>query len=198
MQFPFQYPLTLSFKILALAPQLSVVDANGNLIFYVKQKMFKLKEAVTVFGDEQQTQPLFEMKADRVIDFSARYHFTDQQGMSLGSIKRKGMKSLWKSHFDIFESETPVMMIQEENPWVKVMDGLFGEIPFVGILSGYVFQPAYLVSRSDGMVVMRMEKQPAFFEGKFQVEKKEPLDENDEILSLLSLLMMVLLERSRG
>jgi hypothetical protein len=181
-----------------MSPQLSVRDANDNMIVYVKQKLFKLKEAVTVFADEQQTQPLFNLKADRIIDFSARYHFTDQQGMSIGSIKRQGMKSLWKSHYDILEGETPVMTIQEENPWVKVMDGLFGEIPFIGMLSGYVFHPAYLVTRTDGTVVMRMEKQPAFLEGKFKVEQRESLSESDETRALLSLLMMLLLERSRG
>ncbi|NIN01857.1 MAG: hypothetical protein GTO24_28285, partial [candidate division Zixibacteria bacterium] len=85
------YPLQLSFKIVALTPQLSVTDANGNLIFYVKQKLFKLKESVTIFADAQQAQPLYAINADRIIDFSGRYHFTDQNGIELGSIKRQGM-----------------------------------------------------------------------------------------------------------
>jgi hypothetical protein len=62
MQFPLAYPLSVSFKIVALAPQLSVRDANGNLIAYVRQKLFKLKEAVTVYSDEGQTQPVFAIK----------------------------------------------------------------------------------------------------------------------------------------
>ena len=37
------YPLNLTFKIVALAPQLSITDTAGNLHFYVKQKLFKLK-----------------------------------------------------------------------------------------------------------------------------------------------------------
>jgi hypothetical protein len=198
MQFPLNYPLTLSFKIVALAPQLSVTDANGKLISYVKQKLFKLKEAVTVFEDEQQHRPLFNLKADRVIDFSARYHFTDQQGISVGSIKRQGMRSLWKVHYDMMEGEAVTMNIREENGWIKVMDGLFGELPFVGMFSGYVFHPAYLVSRLDGGVVMRMEKQPAFFEGRFNIEKHSDMSVDEERRALLGLIMMILLERSRG
>jgi uncharacterized protein YxjI len=198
MQFPLAYPLTLSFKIIALAPQMSVTDANGNLIAYVKQKMFKLKEAVTVFGDAQQSRPLFNLKADRVIDFSARYNFADPQGMSVGAVKRQGMRSLWKAQYDILEGETTTMNIREENAWVKVMDGLFGEIPIVGMFSGYVFNPAYLVSGLDGGVVMRMQKQPALFEGKFMIEKQCEMSEGDEKRVLLSLMMMVLLERRRG
>lgn len=198
MRFPLSYPLTVSFKIVALAPQFSVRDASGNLIVYVKQKLFKLKEAVTVFADERQTQPVYTLKADRILDFSARYHFADQQGVALGSVKRHGMRSLWNVHYDILEGETTVMSIREENAWVKVTDALFGEIPLLGMFSGYLFHPAYLASRADGAVVMRMEKQPAFFEGKFSVEKRAPLSEAEEQRLLLGLIMMLLLERWRG
>lgn len=193
------YPLNLSFKILAIAQQISVTDAPGNQVFYVKQKAFKLKEAVTVFADVAQTQPLYTINADRILDISARYTIADTQGAPIGAVKRRGLKSLWKSNFDIFASgETPEMSIKEENPWVKVLDALIGEIPFVGMFTGYLFHPAYLVSRPDGTVVMRLEKQPAFFEGKFTLEKQADLTPDEETRALLSLLMMVLLERSRG
>ncbi len=193
-----QYPLDLSFKIMALAPQISVTDASDGLVFYVKQKLFKLKEEITVFADAQQTQPLYKINADRVLDFSARYHFTDVNGTDLGSVKREGMRSLWRAHYDIFEGDALVMTIREENPWVKVLDGLFGQIPFIGMFSGYLLHPAFLVSRTDGTVVMRLKKQPAFLEGKFTIEKQAELDEGRETRVLLSLLMMLLLERSRG
>ena len=118
-----QYPLELAFKILALTPQISVTDASGKLVFYVKLKMFKLKELVTIFSDEAQTIPLYYINADRVIDFSARYHFTDVNGTNLGSVKREGVRSLWKAHYNILAGDDIVMNIREENPWVKVADG---------------------------------------------------------------------------
>jgi uncharacterized protein YxjI len=192
------YPLRLSFKILAIARQLSVTDSTGRLVFYVKQKAFKLKEAVTIFADEGQTQPLFTMGADRVIDFSARYHFTDQRGAALGSVKRQGMKSLWRSRYDIMSGEQVVMTIQEANPWSKVFDSLFGEIPVLGMFTGYLFHPAYDVLRPNGTPVLRLVKEPAFLEGKFRIDQTGAMNENEELLALLSLLMMVLLERARG
>jgi uncharacterized protein YxjI len=192
------YPLNLSFKILALARQLSVTDAGGRLIFYVKQKAFKLKEAVTVFADAEQSQPLYSINANKVLDFSARYTFTDRNGRPLGSVKRQGMKSLWKAHYDILDGETPVMTIKEENPWTKVLDSLVGEVPILGMFTGYLFHPAYLVTRQNGAVVMRLEKQPAFFEGKFVIQKQAEMDQAEEERAILSLLMMILLERHRG
>lgn len=193
-----QYPLGLNFKIMALAPQISVTDASGQQVFYVKQKLFKLKEAVTVFADSAQTRPIYTINADRIIDFSAQYHFTDLTGMPLGSVKRDGMKSLWRSRYNILNGSSPNLVIREENPWIKVVDGLVGQIPVVGMFSGYLLHPAYLVSREDNTGVMRLVKLPAFFEGKFKIEKLAELPPAEETRILLSLLMMVLLERSRG
>jgi uncharacterized protein YxjI len=193
-----QYPLNLSFKIMALAPQISVTDSGGQQVFYVKQKLFKLKEAVTVFADAAQTRPLYTINADRIIDFSAQYHFTDVMGMPLGSVKRDGMRSLWRARYNILNGSAANLVIREENPWIKVADGLFGQLPVVGMFSGYLLHPAYLVSRSDNANLMRLVKQPAFFEGKFKIEKLAEVSQAEETRILLSLLMMLLLERSRG
>jgi uncharacterized protein YxjI len=193
------YPLELSFKKLALAHQLSVTDATGNLVWYVKQKMFKLKEEVTVFGDREQTRPLFQIKADRVIDFSARYTIRESaSGMELGAIQRRGMRSIWRAQYEIARGGTTEFRVAEENPWIKVADHFFRDIPVVGILSGYVFHPSYLVTRAGGSEVARIEKKPAFFEGRFDIEQLTQLRDDEEKLVLVSLMMMLLLERSRG
>ena len=193
------YPLELSFQMLSIARKLSVTDATGNLSFFVKQKMFKLKEAVTVFADADQKLPLYELKADRVIDFSANYHFTDTRGTHIGSVRRKGMKSLWRARYDIVNgSSGHALTIQEANPWAKVCDSLFSEIPILGMFSGYVFHPEYVVAREDGTPVMRLKKEPAFFQGKFSIEKLGAVSEDEEKRILLSLIMMVLLEKQRG
>ena len=45
---------------------------------------------------------------------------------------------------------------------------------------------------------MRIQKQAALFEGKFEITKTGELSEAEETRALLSLLMMALLEKSRG
>lgn len=198
------YPLKLNFKILAVAPQIFVRDANGNELMYVKQKLFKLKEAINVFSDQSQTNQIYSIKADRVIDFSARYNFTDSQGMDLGGIKRQGMRSLWKASYDVLSGDTIKYHIQEENAMIKVLDGCAQQLPLVPMFSGYIFNPAYLVTRPNGSgepgpTVMRLAKEPSFFESSFSIEKVDSsLNEQDEEQILLGLLMLVLMERSRG
>ena len=96
-----KYPLNMRFKILGLAPQIYVTDAADENLFYVRQKLFKLKEAVKVYQDSSRSQVLYEINADRIIDFSAKYQFTDAQGQSLGAVGRKGMRSFFRASYDI-------------------------------------------------------------------------------------------------
>ena len=193
------YPIDLTFKLLALASQIYIRDANGNLMGYVKQKLLKLKEDINVFADESQTNILFNIKADRVLDFSARYNFTASNGQFLGSVKRQGMRSIWKANYEISDaSGNQVMQIHEENAWIKVADSLIGDLPIIGMFTGYLFNPAYIVSRMDNSPVLRLQKQPSFFESKFQLSDPGQMSENEETIVLLSALTMVLLERSRG
>ena len=193
------YPIAFSFKILALANQIYVRDVNGSLLAYVKQKMFKLKEDINIFADEAQTQLLFNVKADRILDISAKYNFSDARGTSLGSIKRRGMRSIWKASYEIYDANgIQVMKINEENGWVKVIDALVGELPMIGMFSGYFFNPSYIVSRIDDRPVARLVKQPALLEGKFELTKLGDIADDEEASVLLSLLTMTLLERWRG
>jgi hypothetical protein len=194
-----RFPLALRFKIVAIAPQISVTDASGALLLYVKQKAFRLKESVTVYQDEAQARPLYRMTADRIIDISARYHIEEAGGMSLGVLERRGMRSIWRAHYEVHRGGAPLFAIAEENPWVKLADGLVGEIPIVGLFTGYVLHPAYRVTRSAGQVLaLRAVKQPALFESHYRIERGEELSSADETLALLAVLMMLLLERSRG
>jgi len=199
IRFPLAYPLSMSFKIVTFVPQFTIHDANGQMLAYVRQKLFKLKEAVTVFADEGQIQPLYTLKADRILDWSARYDIASaSNGRPIGAVKRQGMKSLWKAHYDVLVGDQPVYEVRGESVLVNVLDGILEQIPIIGMFSGYVFHPAYVVARPDGPTVMRLVKEPAFFEGRFKLDRLEHVVSEDEERILLSLVMMVLLERGRG
>jgi len=195
-----QYPLTLSFKILALASQATVTDASGRTIIYTKQKLFKFREHVEIWTDKSQGTRLAEIKANKLIDWSARYFFTDAQGGEIGSVGRRGWRSIWKAHYESFNpgDNTPDFLIQEENVWTKVADSILSDLPIIGMLSGYLFHPSYLATRADGRPALRMTKQPAFWEGRFQLDKLGDMTPREELNLFLSFLMLVLLERRRG
>lgn len=195
-----RYPLQLSFKILALASQATVTDATGNTVLYTKQKMFKFREHVEIFTDKTQATKLADIHANKVIDWSARYNSTDAAGQPIGSVGRKGWRSIWRTHYETFNPGDNVsdFSIREENPGAKVMDSLLEGIPILGMLTGFLFHPKYLATRTGGQPVMRLTKQAAFFEGRFQIEKLGELSPREELNLILSYMMLVMLERKKG
>jgi len=193
------YPLTLTFKFLTISSYIRVVDATGQLVGYVKQRAFRLKEDVTIFADEAQVQPVYHIKADRMIDIGATYSISTADGRALGALRQRGMRTLWKATYDILDDAgSAVGLIHEQDAWVKVVDVLVGAIPFVGFVIQQWVNPTYLVDGADAVTVLRMRKRPSLIERRFVVEQEAPLAPRLEPLALPAVLMVVLLERGRG
>ena len=194
-----QFPLNFTFKITTISNDFRVNDATGAEVAFVRQKLFKLKEEVQVFNDESRSQLNLTVKANKWLDFSASYVFYDNQERELGRIVRRGWKSLWKSSYDIYdENQKQDFSVNEENPLIKVFDGLFGDIPILGMFTGYFFNPTYLVTRPDGTAIARLSKEKSFFGRRFSVDKLAEFETGEENRLLLGLMMMILLERQRG
>lgn len=194
------YPLDFKFKITTLSSDFNITDKNGSYVGYVRQKMFRLKEDVIIFDSDQKTKELFRIKANKWIDFNSSYAITDNQtGESLGTVARKGMRSIWKSTYNIIDNnQNQKFQITEDNAWIKVFDGMVGEIPVIGMFTGYFLNPSYTVRDNNGKEYFRLKKMPSFIGRRFQLDRLIDIDDQDESLVVLSLMMMVLLERSKG
>ena len=192
------FPVNIAFRILALAPQMLVTDADGRVIGFVREKLLRLVDDVTIFSDETQATPIYAIKADRIIDFSACYHFSDAHGRPLGHVQRAGMRSLWSANYSIHLDGAPAFEVNEENPIVRLLDGLLDEIPFVGIFTGLFLNPTYLVTRTDGGEALRITKRPSLLETDFRIDQLGPLDDRERECALLAGMMIILLERRRG
>jgi uncharacterized protein YxjI len=192
------YPLELSFKIATIGTRVRVVDAAGQQVAYLRKKKFRLKEDVRVYEDEDQSRPLFRIRADRVVDFDASYAVSDPDGRPLGAVRQRGVRSIWKSSYEVSDPNGKTIgVIHEENPCVKVLDSLAEAIPFADSLGGLFFNPAHLVDLG-GETVMRMQKERSVFESRFRLDRLGDFSEEEEDLLLASLMMVLLLERDRG
>jgi uncharacterized protein YxjI len=193
------YPLNLQFKIGTIYNDFTATDALGNEMAYVKEKLFKFKEHVIIYTNTSKSEIKFEIKANKWLDFNASYLFTNASGNPVGRVVRKGWKSLWKCHYIIFdENDTTDLEIRENNAWVKVWDALLSEVPILGMFTGYVFNPSYSVKRPDGTLVCTVKKSASFFGRKFKVDAHSIFEKGEEDRILLSVMMMLLLERRRG
>jgi hypothetical protein len=194
-----KFPLDLTFKIGTLSNDFVIKDANEMTVGYVRQKMMKLIEEVQVYSDESRSELNYTIKANKWLDFSASYAFTDKNGKEIGRIARKGWASLWKANYDIFdESQMKALFVREENPWAKVFDSIMGEIPILNFFTGYFFHPTYAVTRPDETKIARLSKVSSFFGSKFTIDKLTALEKGEEERIVLGLMMLILLERRRG
>ncbi len=194
------YPLDFKFRITTLSSDFTITDANGKEIAYVRQKMFRLKEDVIIYSDHSRTQQLFQIKANQWLDFNASYSLVDLVNMkSYGRVSRKGMRSFWKATYDIMdENNITKFTITEDNGFKKIWDSMVGEIPIIGMFTGYFLNPSYSVKDAAGRSYFQLKKMPSLIGRRFQLNRMVDIDDEDETLVILSLLMMVLLERARG
>jgi uncharacterized protein YxjI len=78
---------------------------DGQMIMYIKHPLLKLREEFTVYADEAQTRPLLFMKSRQVIAINFTYDVVDATtGMLLGSVQKKGLRSIIRDKFHIFDA----------------------------------------------------------------------------------------------
>ncbi len=194
-----KYPVNFKFNIGTLANDFIAKDALGVTFAYVKQKMFKLKEDILIYNDENKTHIGYRIQADKWIDFSAAYSIKDKNDKEIGKVARKGWKSLWKTEYELIDQHQKLQYhIREDNAWVKVLDSILGQLPLIGAFTGYFFNPSYSVLDLNDNAIVRLKKEPSFFGRKFQITKLRAIDLDDEERIILGLMMMILLERRKG
>lgn len=79
------------FKVFGAA--FHVYDEHGSVIGYCKQKAFKLREDIKLYTGEDMSDMLLTLSTQQIIDFGATYNITLPDGTTLGSLRRKGLKS---------------------------------------------------------------------------------------------------------
>jgi hypothetical protein len=201
----YRYPLHLRFRLVALAPRIIVTDSDGEQVLYVHQKTFKLKEDIRIYTDESKSREIYRINADRIMDISAKYHFTEaNSGKQLGYTQPKALRSIWRATYIVYDANgTPTHHIKEDNPWVKIGDALLGEIPFVGIFTGFFLHPSYTAYRGGdtedlSQPVAQIKKESGFFEGVFTINSDTPMSGEEEARVLLAFLLVVQFMRRRG
>lgn len=98
--------LMLRKKIFSfLGQKFHVYDPAGTLVFYVKQKAFKLKEDIRVYTGEDMAQEVLLIAARGVIDFGMTYDVIDPaDNTKAGALRRKGMKSILRDEWQILDA----------------------------------------------------------------------------------------------
>ncbi len=108
---------TVKRQVFALTGKVRFYNPNGELVLFSEQKMFKLREDIRVYADEQKTQEVLTIKARQIIDFSAAYDvFDSSTGEKVGVLRRKGLKSILRDEWEVLNAGDQVIgMLFEDN-----------------------------------------------------------------------------------
>ncbi len=124
-------------------------DENGMLVLYSKQKAFKLKEDFRVYTDENQLQELLTIKTPQILDFGATYNVEDATtGQSVGAIRRKGIKSIFKDEWIFLSSDgSEVGKLTETSVLGAIVSRLIKLIP-----------QTYVITSADGSIIAEIKQ----------------------------------------
>ena len=102
----FQHPhYLLHRQVFALTGKFRFYDPNGNLVMFSEQRMFKLKEDIRVYSDENKTQEVLSIKARQIIDFAAAYDVMDTAyNQKVGVLRRKGWSSMLRDEWQVLDA----------------------------------------------------------------------------------------------
>jgi uncharacterized protein YxjI len=101
----FQHPnYLLKRQAIALTGKFRVYDPLGNLVLFSEQKMFRLREDIRVYSDENKTQEVLAIKARQIVDFSAAYDVVDAAyNQKVGTLRRKGLSSILRDEWQVLD-----------------------------------------------------------------------------------------------
>ncbi|UCE86753.1 MAG: hypothetical protein JSU66_03180 [Deltaproteobacteria bacterium] len=110
--------------------QFHLWDERGQLVAFVQQRAFKLKEDIRVYADESATRELLLIQARSIVDFSAAYDVVDAQtGSRLGMLRRRGVSSLVRDTWEILGAGgEPIGALREDSMGLALVRRLLGNL----------------------------------------------------------------------
>lgn len=150
--------------------EFKVFSPDGEMLALCEQKAFKLREDIRVKDGSADGVEILQIKADRIIDFSAAFRVTDpQSGEHVGTLRRKGWSSLFRDAWEILDQQEIVRgRVTEESPWKAMVRRT--------IEAAAWFLPQSFLIEIDGQLVGTMKQNRNVFAPKFEVDLTPDVD----------------------
>jgi uncharacterized protein YxjI len=100
----------LKRQVFALTGKLRFYNPQEQLVLYVEQKMFRLREDIRIYNDESKSQEVLLIKARNIIDFNAAYDVVDPAyNQKVGTFRRKGWRSMMRDEWEVMDVNDQVV-----------------------------------------------------------------------------------------
>lgn len=142
-----------------------VSDPGGNVIFYGRQKPFRLREEFSVYPSKESREEILKFKTKQFIDQWATFEVEDPHEGIIGSVKRKWFKSLFKDEW-AFNGK-------DGNQIGKITETSGKRAFFVRLLGPLLVPQKYTIFDNNGGEVARISQSRNPFVLKYDMEIRE-------------------------
>lgn len=168
-----------------LGRRFHVYAPDGSLVAFVKHPVFKLKGEFTIFADESERQPLMVVRSRSVISLNMAHDiFEANSQQRIGSIRSRGLKSLFRDVWDVLDpNDQPVGLVQEDS------NALLRR--FFPIL------PSHHHIELQGQLVARIDQQFRFFVKEFTLDLSPGQGRVDPRFAIACTMLALMAESAR-
>jgi hypothetical protein len=106
-----------------------VYAPDGRLAMFVRHPIFTLRQRYILFADEEESIPLIEVRQRRIIGWNLCHDVLDAvTGTRLGSVRTRGISSLWRDTWDILDADDRVCGLMREDS-ISILRRIFSFWP---------------------------------------------------------------------
>jgi len=93
-----------------------VYAPDGRLAMFVRRPLFRIRDRVILFADEDETIPLLEIRNRSLLSFNMCHDVLDGlTGVRLGSVRTRGLSWMWRDAWDVLDPDDRVCGTMQED-----------------------------------------------------------------------------------
>lgn len=176
-------------KVIAIANQYWIEDAQSKILGFSKQKLFKLKEDIRIYTDESMTRELFKIQQTQIIDTWGKFAVIDSNTNALlGYLKRSIVSEFVVDEWDVLDANERLIGGVHE----KAGRGLARRF-----LPGGSLIPEKMKLELNGMPVAEIDQQFKIIGDIWEMKCLNVPTYIDRRVLIAGLILMAMIERSR-
>ena len=165
-----------------------VFDESGGVAAYCQQKAFRLREDIRLYTNETKAEELLTMKARSMIDFGVTFDIMLPSGASIGSLRRKGLKSMFRDSWLLYSPEgVELASLREDSGTMAILRRVHDAF---ALLSPQKFR----ITRTDGTHIATLRTHFNLFVYRLGVAVHEEDPEVDELMVLAAACLIAAIE----
>ena len=177
-------------KTLTVGNKYWLEDQSGAILGFCKQKIFKLKEDIRIYTDENMTQELFQIRQEQIMDAWGKFAVIDSAtNTKLGYVKRHIISAFGKDTWELYNNNDQMVG--------KIVESSTGRALARKYLPGGVLVPEQMHLEMDGQIIANIKQDFKIIGDIWDMDCQMVPTNFDRRVLITCVLLMGMIERSR-